>query len=352
MVSSKNNSPRRVLTVTAVFLALVLVAMMALALTLPKPEPTPAPTTPTEPPTQTPTQAPTQAPTLPPTQPPTEPPTQPPTEPPTVSMRVVTDAMARSMPSLDGEAVAELSMGTVVEAEPVENGWYAIEWDGQTCYLSGEILRERDHYLIVIDAGHQRRGNYEKEPNGPGSEELKAKVSSGTQGTATGLEEYKLNLQVALKLQVELEARGYEVVQIRTDHDVDISNAERAEVANGLYADAFIRIHANSSEDSSQHGALTICQTPENPYNSDLYEQSKSLSEKVLDQMCAAAGCRRMYVWETDTMSGINWCSVPVTIVEMGFMSNPEEDRLMASDEYQNKLVLGIANGIAAYFEN
>ena len=206
--------------------------------------------------------------------------------------------------------------------------------------------------LIVIDAGHQSKGNYEKEPIGPGATEMKNKVAAGTTGVSTGLAEYRLTLMVAEKLQRLLEERGYETVMIRTTHDVNISNAERAEIANDLGADAFIRIHANGSESASANGILTICQTKSNPYNGELYEQSRLLSELVLDEMVETTGAKRLYIMETDTMSGINWCQVPVTIVEMGFMSNKDEDEKMATDAYQELLALGIANGIDRYFES
>ncbi len=204
---------------------------------------------------------------------------------------------------------------------------------------------------VVIDAGHQGKGNTEDEPVGPGATETKDKVAAGTTGVETGIPEYKLTLDVAIMLKEELEARGYDVIMIRESHDVNISNAERAEVANNANADAFIRIHANGDANQDISGILTMCQTKDNSYCGNIYEPSKKLSECVVDEMVKATGGNNRGVLETDDMSGINWCKVPVTIVEMGFMSNPTEDNLMATDEYRAKLVQGMANGLDKYFD-
>ena len=250
------------------------------------------------------------------------------------------------------EKKEDLSENIIEESENIIN-----ESESAVNEPSEEVTEESENvennaFLVVIDAGHQQKGNSEKEPVGPGASEMKAKVAGGTTGVSTGIPEYQLNLQVALLLEEILLERGYEVLMVRTTHAVNVSNAERSAVANDAGADAFIRIHANGAADSGVHGAMTLCQTPSNSYNGALYEESRKLSDCVLDAFVEKTGAKKQRVWETDTMSGINWAMVPTTIVEMGYMSNPEEDQKMASAEYQKLMAEGMANGIDRYFED
>ena len=214
-----------------------------------------------------------------------------------------------------------------------------------------EAASEPESLVVVLDPGHQSRGNSEPEPVGPGASETKAKVSSGTQGRFTGVPEYQVNLEVALLLRDELEDRGYTVILTRESSDVDISNAERAAIANEAGAGAFVRIHCDGSEDSSAQGASAICPTPDNPYPvGGIYGDCRLLADQVLAGLTEAAGARSRAVWETDTMSGLNWCEVPSIIVEMGFLTNQEEDIALTSPEYQARLARGMADGIDRYF--
>lgn len=274
----------------------------------------------------------------------------------------------RKSPSANGEVLNKLDKGTALKRTGYSDSWSRVVYKDKECYISSRYVSKEKPVqetvsaapsvsgngtgkIIAIDAGHQGKGNSEKEPIGPGASEMKAKVASGTQGTATGIPEYQLTLAVSLKLKQELIDRGYQVYMIRETNDVNISNAERAQMADKSGADIFVRVHANSLNDSSVQGALTMCQTSKNPYNGSLYSKSVSLSKAVVNGICNQTGFKNRGVQETDSMSGINWCNIPVTIVEMGFMSNADEDKKMATEEYRDKIVKGIADGIDAYYK-
>lgn len=221
---------------------------------------------------------------------------------------------------------------------------------GNTVHAASTAAKGKDKKIVAIDAGHQLKGNYKTEPIGPGATVYKAKVSSGTQGVYTKVPEYKLTLAVAKKVKKELINRGYEVVMIREKHNVNLSNKERAEIANKSGADIFIRIHADGSTNSSVSGASTLYPSKKNPYVPELSKSSYSLSKNIVDSLCKSTKAKNRGAIARDDMSGINWSTIPVTIIEMGYMTNIKEDKLMKTAAYQTKLAKGICDGIDAYF--
>lgn len=208
-------------------------------------------------------------------------------------------------------------------------------------------------HIVGIDPGHQSENidMSATEPNGPGSSTMKAKASTGTSGSFSGLPEYQLNLNVSLLLRDILEQRGYQVVMTRTDNDTAISNKERAELVASKGAEICVRIHANGDDSSGVSGALTMCPSQQNPYVSSLYDSSNRLSRCIIDSYCAATGFQNRGIIYTDSMTGINWSTIPVTIVEMGFMTNQNDDLKMADSAFQQTMAEGIANGVDAYFQ-
>lgn len=232
---------------------------------------------------------------------------------------------------------------------PMEESSGASVFDEQT---TNDVFASEAPHIVAIDPGHQSEkiDMSAPEPNGPGSSEMKAKCTTGTQGAFTGIPEYSLNLSVSLKLKAELESRGYQVVMTRTDNDTAISNKERAEYASAQGAEICVRIHANGADSSSASGALAMSPSESNPYVSALYEDSNQLSWDILDAYCSVTGFTNWGVQYTDTMTGINWSSIPVTILEMGYMTNENDDRQMNDEAFQSVMASGIADGIDTYF--
>lgn len=206
--------------------------------------------------------------------------------------------------------------------------------------------------VVVIDPGHQAKGNSAKEPIGPGSKKKKIKVTTGARGKWSKKKESEINLAVAKKLKKELEKKGYKVVMVRTKQNVNISNKQRALIANKAKADAFIRLHCDSINSSKVKGAHTIAPTSKNRYMSKkVKKSSQKLAKSVISKFCKMTKAKNRGVNYRDDMTGINWSKIPTAIIEMGFLSNKKEDKLLASSSYQTKCAKGIAEGIHAFLK-
>ena len=213
------------------------------------------------------------------------------------------------------------------------------------------VNKKNEQYIICIDPGHQTKGDMSEEPVAPGSSEKKFKVSWGTQGVATKIPEYELTLSASKILKKDLEQMGFKVIMTRETNDVNITNSERAIFANDNNADLVIRIHADGSDDSSTTGASLHIPSQDSQYTSKIYHDSNECAKLISLQM-KQDGFKVNSIYQRSDLTGFNWSKVPVVLVEMGFMSNPEEDQKMAETSYQEKMMKSVAEGAQSYFEN
>jgi N-acetylmuramoyl-L-alanine amidase len=205
---------------------------------------------------------------------------------------------------------------------------------------------------ICIDAGHGNPNHEIKnEPIAPSDGTLKPATAYGTTGVSTKVPEYKLTMAVSIKIRDELIKQGARVIMTREGNDVDLGNIERAEIANRESADIAVRIHADGFDNSSVNGISVLY--PGNQYIKDLelLKKSKTAAKNVLDELVKSTGGKSRGISERNDLTGFNWSKVPVILVEMGFMTNPEEDVLLNSEEYQNKIVQGIVKGLIIYLK-
>lgn len=203
--------------------------------------------------------------------------------------------------------------------------------------------------IVVIDAGHGINSYNKQEQIAPSSSETKNAFASGTAGK--NQTEEQLNLDIALKLQDALKTEGAVVYMTRTTHECDMTNIDRAEFANELNADISVKIHADGNANSSVRGVSVL--VPGNQYIKDtkILENSRIAGELVLENYVNQTGAVNRGISVRNDLTGFNWTKVPVILVEVGFMTNPEEDKIMETEDYQNKMVSGIVLGLKQYFE-
>lgn len=191
---------------------------------------------------------------------------------------------------------------------------------------------------IVIDAGH-------------GVPDEGAQSSNGTTEAQT-------NLKIALKLQNLLESSGSSVILTRSDenaiYDLDSNTLKqkkisdihnRVKIGNESSADIFVSIHLNKIPQQQYWGWQCFYK------NGD--EQSTNLAKQIQANLNEAIQKENKRVaMKLDTVYIMKHVEIPISIVECGFLSNPEEEKQLLEDSYQDRLAWGIFNGITDYFYN
>jgi N-acetylmuramoyl-L-alanine amidase len=200
--------------------------------------------------------------------------------------------------------------------------------------------------VVVVDPGHDLRANADTESIGPGSSTRKIKDGGGTRGVVSGLREAELNLKVGLLLRGMLERAGVRVVMTRTrTARTSMGNIARARLANRAGARLFLRIHADGSADPDARGTHTLHPALRRGWTDDVYSESKRAARIVQRELRAALGFPDRGLQERSDFTGFNWADVPVILVEMGFMTNPTDDRSLATTAYQRRAALGLCRG-------
>ena len=189
---------------------------------------------------------------------------------------------------------------------------------------------------IVIDAGH-------------------GVPDEGAQ-SSTGTTEAETNLKISLKVQNLLEQSGCTVILTRSDenaiYDVDSNTLKqkkisdirnRVKIGNESSADIFVSIHLNKIPQQQYYGWQC--------FYKEGNEQSNKLAKSIQENLNKSMQKENNRVaMKIDNIYIIKHVEIPTSIVECGFLSNPEEEKQLLDDNYQNRLAWGIYSGIINYF--
>ena len=236
---------------------------------------------------------------------------------------------------------AEILKGLIAAAIPDVSA-YAAAIRGDTASSSR---------IICLDPARQAAEMPETEAIGPGLSTRSQKMLPGAVGTVSGKQEYEVTLEVCTKLKEELLRRGYNVVMTREANDVEISEAARARTANLAGADILIHVSCGASDDASVSGLLAYAPTYNSPnLENRLVSASQHLADCLLDTLSMQTGMNNLGILDGDRVTGINWAELPVTTIQIGFLTNAEDELFVGGGSGQSRIVTGLANGIDSYF--
>lgn len=238
----------------------------------------------------------------------------------------------RSESNATSAILGSITLGSQVSVYSLEGNWAKISYNNQPAYVhkgylklknvSGNPLKDR---IIVVDAGH-------------GGSDV-----GSLNGTTY---EKNIVIAVAKKVQEKLESQGAKVIMTR-EGDTYPSLSDRVELAKKSYAELFVSIHNNSSDDPSAHGTETYYDTSEN----DNGTESKELAVEIQDKLIELAGTRDRGV-KDNKFYVIRNLDIPSVLVELAFISNPADFSKLTSAGYQEIFAEAIYQGIKNYYSN
>lgn len=201
--------------------------------------------------------------------------------------------------------------------------------------------------VLCLDPGHGVTGASASERVSPLSQETKPAYVSGAEGD--GQTEEELNLVVAELARAELEARGAQVVMTRQDHAATVSNQQRASMANEAHVDLCIRIHADGAESSQPSGMSMQVPAGDLLGTPSIEQPSAQAAQIILQAVTQQTGADSRGLTPRSDLTGFNWSEVPCILLEMGFLSNAQENEQLKQQEYRQNIAVGIANGVCQW---
>ena len=200
---------------------------------------------------------------------------------------------------------------------------------------------------VCVDPGHQGIPISVREPLGPGLRGWHHTTNGQAQGVRTRRFESAVTLEIGLLLRNALLLEGADVVMTRENQQTSVSNVRRAEIANEAQADFFIRLHCDANRNPKKRGVSVYL--PLNSANARAVADRKTYrayGEAMLQALLEETGAGWGIVRQNNDYVASNWAAMPAFLIEMGFMSNEEDDLLLSDPEYRRKLVSGMVEGL------
>ena len=266
-------------------------------------------------------------------------------------------------PSKDADIYMILVKGVDLHRTGTKDGWTRVRLNSTSFYVSSNLVEkteikwatpkdaEKVTHVVYIDPAKQIAAMEEMENIAPSSDKKKVKMSPANEGVRTANFEYEMMLDLAVKVKTELVNRNYEVILSRDTSTAEISNKDRALNAVNDKAEVYIKLQAGSAS-SEVSGVMGFITTSGNKDNGDDYAKSRELCNMLLNHISEDMGLGRRGIVETDDLTSLNYCTMPATVINTGFLSNESDDVMLSTKDDQDKMAKAIADAIDEYFKN